>query len=52
VSVEHYGGLGLGLYLARAVARTHGGSIRVESEPGRGATFIVEIPVTKEGDAR
>jgi two-component system, OmpR family, sensor histidine kinase SenX3 len=52
VPVEHFGGLGLGLYLARAVARTLGGSIRVESELGRGATFIVEIPVAKEGGAR
>lgn len=42
--VEHFGGLGLGLYIARAVVRAYHGSIRVESEPGRGATFIVELP--------
>jgi signal transduction histidine kinase len=52
VPVEHFGGLGLGLYLARAVVGALGGSIRVESEPGRGATFIVELPVATEGDAR
>jgi signal transduction histidine kinase len=39
-----YGGLGLGLHIAREIVRAHGGSIRVESELGRGATFIVELP--------
>jgi signal transduction histidine kinase len=48
--VEHFGGLGLGLYIARAVVRAYHGSIRVESEPGRGATFIVELPLAPEGD--
>jgi signal transduction histidine kinase len=48
--VEHFGGLGLGLYIARAVVRAHHGSIRVESEPGCGATFIVELPRALEGD--
>jgi predicted ATPase/signal transduction histidine kinase len=45
VSVHHYGGLGLGLYIARQLVMAHQGSIRVESEPGRGATFIVELPL-------
>lgn len=43
-SAKHFGGLGLGLYLARAIVRAHGGSIRVESRPGEGATFIVDLP--------
>ncbi|WP_437618670.1 sensor histidine kinase [Sorangium sp. So ce1151] len=43
--VEHFGGLGLGLYLAREIARSHGGYIAVESSPGRGATFLVELPL-------
>ena len=47
--VEHFGGLGLGLYIARAVVHAYHGSIRVESEPGCGATFIVELPFAKEG---
>jgi signal transduction histidine kinase len=42
---SHYGGLGLGLFLARAIIDAHGGSIRVVSEPGRGATFAVFLPV-------
>ena len=46
VSLRHFGGLGLGLYLTRRIAHAHGGSIRVESDgPGRGATFIVELPL-------
>jgi two-component system, NtrC family, sensor kinase len=39
------GGTGLGLPIARRIAREHGGSIRLESEPGRGARAIVELPV-------
>ncbi|MCA1825839.1 MAG: ATP-binding protein [Myxococcales bacterium] len=39
-----YGGLGLGLYIARQMVEAHGGRIEVESEPGLGTTFVVEIP--------
>ncbi|WP_437539212.1 ATP-binding sensor histidine kinase [Sorangium sp. So ce726] len=46
VSDRHYGGLGLGLYISRRIAEAHGGSIRVESALGAGATFIVELPRT------
>jgi signal transduction histidine kinase len=38
------GGLGLGLYIAREIIEGHGGAIRVESQPGDGATFVVELP--------
>ncbi|XXX82647.1 AAA family ATPase [Sorangium sp. So ce134] len=44
VSDRHYGGLGLGLYISRRIADAHGGSIRVRSAPGAGATFLVELP--------
>jgi len=44
VSVRHYGGLGLGLYITRQIAEAHGGTIRVTSEPGAGALFVVELP--------
>jgi signal transduction histidine kinase len=45
VSVTHYGGFGLGLYVAHQIAQEHGGNIRVESEIGEGATFTVELPL-------
>ncbi|MFT3768219.1 MAG: HAMP domain-containing sensor histidine kinase [Minicystis sp.] len=48
VPVEHFGGLGIGLYLAREIVRAHGGTIAVESEPGAGATFTVELPLAEE----
>jgi two-component system NtrC family sensor kinase len=39
------GGTGLGLAIARRITRDHGGSIRLESEPGQGTRAIVELPV-------
>jgi PAS domain S-box-containing protein len=44
VSERHYGGLGLGLYITRTLVEAMGGSIRVESAPGEGACFTVELP--------
>lgn len=40
-------GLGLGLYIAREIVTAHGGRIWVESAPGAGATFRVQVPVAK-----
>jgi two-component system, NarL family, sensor histidine kinase BarA len=45
-STRQYGGTGLGLPIVRSFVEMHGGTIRVESEAGKGTTFIVEIPVT------
>jgi PAS domain S-box-containing protein len=44
-SVNHGGGLGLGLALARHIVELHGGSISVESPGlGRGSTFEIQLP--------
>jgi signal transduction histidine kinase len=44
VSLRHYGGMGLGLYVARQIAEAHAGTIRVDSRPGEGALFVLELP--------
>ena len=41
-------GSGLGLSMVYSIVRRHGGEIRVESEPGRGATFTLTFPVASE----
>jgi signal transduction histidine kinase len=48
VSNRVYGGLGLGLYLVKQIVEAHGGDIRVQSRPGAGSTFSVELPLRKE----
>jgi two-component system phosphate regulon sensor histidine kinase PhoR len=40
------GGTGLGLAIVRHVAEAHGGTVRVDSELGRGSSFTVTLPVT------
>jgi len=42
---RHQRGLGLGLSLVRAIISAHKGRINVFSEPGKGSTFIIHIPV-------
>lgn len=37
-------GLGLGLFISRRIVEAHGGTLRAHSEPGAGATFVVELP--------
>jgi two-component system sensor histidine kinase KdpD len=41
----HVPGTGLGLYIAREIARAHGGDVWVEGEPGSGSEFCVALPL-------
>jgi len=42
---EHGRGLGLGLAISRNIVDRHGGKIAVASEPGRGTSFTITLPV-------
>jgi signal transduction histidine kinase len=48
---KRFQGIGLGLVLARKLVEMHGGSIRVESQPGQGSRFIFTLPI-KERNQR
>ncbi|MGD9935462.1 MAG: sensor histidine kinase [Dehalococcoidia bacterium] len=43
------GGAGLGLSIVAATAEAHGGSVSVASEPGNGATFVLRLPLERQG---
>jgi signal transduction histidine kinase/Na+/proline symporter len=44
-------GFGLGLFIVREIVEAHGGALSLRSEPGRGSTFVVELPRTSPARA-
>jgi two-component system phosphate regulon sensor histidine kinase PhoR len=49
-SVRKIRGSGIGLSITKHVAEMHGGEVLVESEPGKGSTFILRIPIRQPPD--
>ncbi|GCE20430.1 hypothetical protein KDK_42300 [Dictyobacter kobayashii] len=47
---QHYAGIGLGLYVARAIIDRHGGHIWLENNQGTGCTFHVILPIVPPPD--
>ncbi|HKV87581.1 MAG TPA: ATP-binding protein [Candidatus Dormibacteraeota bacterium] len=45
-NTQHVQGTGLGLWLSREIARMHNGDLTVDSEVGRGSTFVFKVPVS------
>ena len=49
--VEKITGTGLGLALAKEVAKLHGGDITVQSQIDRGSTFTLSVPIPAQAQA-
>lgn len=51
VDDRHFAGMGLGLYICRGIAEQHHGRIWAESQPDKGSTFHVMLPVSQPAEA-
>ncbi len=49
-STKEFPGLGIGLYLVAEIIKHHGGMIMVKSAMGKGSTFYVSLPLSKDGE--
>ncbi len=47
-STAHLPGQGLGLFITKQIVESHGGTLGVDSSPGCGATFLMQIPLAAE----
>jgi signal transduction histidine kinase len=45
INASEVSGMGLGLFITKEIIKAHQGEISVESEPGKGAIFIVDLPL-------
>jgi signal transduction histidine kinase len=50
-ATRRFGGMGMGLALARQLARALGGDVTVRSTPGLGSSFRLTLPLARRGDA-
>ncbi|HLK91344.1 MAG TPA: PAS domain S-box protein [Polyangia bacterium] len=52
IAAREYGGFGLGLWICRNIVEAAGGTIEIESEPERGSTFSVHLPMEPREGSR